>query len=288
MYATVLAAALVAPAQPPATHEDQNALYKSLRETGVTVDKAKARFPAPTMPDGLDGAGQTDVIKRLIENSYEYDEFVRKSGSAPQLLKVNEAPAGAADAKRVVDVWFVVYGDFKLLEDEKFLEKLTGSNKGGGKSVGLTAEDLKKRNITIPKGNEKRETYGHVEFDFLNKVRLELTGHAMWSRTADSVVAAAEVDPRFQTDKEFPNQWRSLARANGQLKAGDPHPWSSAALYLKVTKLKEPADALFVEQHIIYSEPFGWFDGANLLGSKLPLAIQDNVRTMRKEFGRGK
>ena len=55
-------------------------------------------------------------------------------------------------------------------------------------------------------------------------------------------------------------------------------------MYFKITKLAEPAGALFVEQHIVFAEPTGWFDGNNLLRSKLPIAVQDNVRTMRKEF----
>jgi hypothetical protein len=286
MYSTVLAALLVAPAQPPAKQEDQNSLFKSLLDTGVPIGSAKVKLPAPSMPDGLDAAKQTAIIKGLIGKDYEYGDFTRKSLVAPQLLKIGDiTPADPKAPGRTVDAWFIAYGDFKLLEDDKFLEKLTTSNKsGGGKSVELTAADLTKRNITIPKGNEKKESYGHVDFDFLEKVRLSVTGHAMWSRTSESVVAAAEIDSRFENDKDFPNQWRSLAKAAGGLKVGEPHPWSGAAMYLKITKLKEPAGALFVEQHIIFSEPTGWFDGANLLGSKLPYAVQTNVRDLRRQF----
>ena len=110
----------------------------------------------------------------------------------------------------------------------------------------------------------------------------------MWSRNGDSVIAAAEIDPRFLNDKDYPNQWRSITKAGGVAKVSDPHPWSGAAMYLKITKLREPAGAMFIEQHIIFAEPTGWFEGANLLGSKLPIAVQDNVRTMRKEFAKGK
>ena len=181
---------------------------------------------------------------------------------------------------------FVAYGDFKQLEDDKFLDRLVGAGKagGGGKGGPLEPKDLAARKIEIRTGDEKRESYGTIEFDFLEKVRLRATGHAMWTRNADSVLAAAEVDPRFRDDKEFPNQWRPIVKAGGATKIGDPNPWEGAAMYLKITKLSEPAGALFVEQHIVFAEPTGWFDGANLLGSKLPIAVQDNVRTMRKEF----
>jgi hypothetical protein len=290
MYSTILAALLAAPAQPPAPPEDPNPLYKSLLDTGVTVGAGKVKLPAPTMPDGLSGAKQTEIIKGLIAGQYDYDEFTRKAVVAPQVLKIGDTkPADPTAPGRTVDVWFVAHGDFKLLEDDKFLEKLTGTNKGGGgKTVPLTPADLAKRTITIPKANQNREAYGHVEFDFLEKVRLEATGHAMWSRNAESAVAAAEIDPRFLNDAEFPNRWRSITKEAGAVKVGEPHPWTGAAVYLKVTKLQEPAGALFIEQHIIYSEPAGWFGGANLLGSKLPIAVQDNVRTIRREFQKGK
>ena len=45
---------------------------------------------------------------------------------------------------------------------------------------------------------------------------------------------------------------------------------------------------MFCEQHVIFAEPTGWFDGANLLRSKLPAAVQNNVRTMRREWARQK
>ena len=65
---------------------------------------------------------------------------------------------------------------------------------------------------------------------------------------------------------------------------GPPQPYGGAGMYLKITKLHEPAGALFVEQHIVFAEPTGWFDGANLLRSKLPLVVQSNVRDMRREW----
>jgi hypothetical protein len=290
MYSTVLAALLVSPAQPSTRHEDQNPLFKDLLETGVPIGTAKVKFPPPTMPDGLDGAKQMAILKQLVPNANDFAEFTRKSIVASQVVKIGDVKLDQPNTRgRSVDVWCIAYGDFKLLEDDKFLDKLTTSNKSSGaKSAELTPKDLEKRNITIPKANQGKEVYGHIEFDFLEKVRLKVTGHAMWTRNPDSVVAAAQIDPRFQDDKEFPNQWRSIIKEAGQVKLGDPNPWSSAAMYLKVTKLQEPAGAVFVEQHIIFAEPTGWFEGTNLLTSKLPIAVQENVRTLRREFQKGK
>ena len=291
MYALALALLATTPAQPPAKHEDQNPLYKGLLDPGLDAGGGvKAKFPAPSMPDGLAAAKQTEIIKGLIGTDYAYDEFTRKSVVAPQLLKIRDVAGGDPKAPvRGVDVWFVAHGDFKLLEDDKFLDKLTSANKGSsGKGTPLKPADLAKRGITLKPEDEKREGYGTFEFDFLEKVRLSGTGHAMWSRNSESVVAAAEIDPRFLNDKDSPNQWRSITTAGGQKKVGPPNPWTGAAMYLKITKLQEPAGAVFIEQHIIFAEPTGWFDGANLLRSKLPAAVQINVRDMRKEFQKGK
>ncbi|MCI0702153.1 MAG: hypothetical protein L0241_13805, partial [Planctomycetia bacterium] len=239
------------------------------------------------MPDGLPADKQKAIIQKLIGNDYIYEEFTRNAVVAPQLVKIFDHKGGEPKAPvRGVDVWFVAHGDFKLLEDDKFLDRLVNAGKGDGKGRALTKDELAKRKITIK--DEKREGYGHIEFDFLEKVRLSATGHAMWSRTNESVVAAAEIDPRFQKDADFPNRWRPIVKMAGQVKVGDPQPWHGAAMYLKITKLAAPAGAMFIEQHIVFVEPEGWFEGANLLRSKLPPAVQNNVRNMRKEFQKKK
>jgi hypothetical protein len=287
MYALVFAALAVSPAQPSTKHDDQNPLFKSLIDTGLTVDKQTFKFPAPTMPDGLDATKQKETITKLIDGQYTYENFTRQSVQAPRVLKITDLKKNDPNAiPRAVDVSFVAYGDFKLLQDDKFLDRLMSSgNKGNnGKSGDLKPADLEKRKIMIAKGNEKRESYGFVEFDFLGTVRLKATGHAMWSRNDESVLAAAEIDPRFLNDKEFPNEWRPLSAG----KAGDPQPWNGAAMYLKITKLKEPEGALFIEQHIIFVEPRGWFGGEGQLRSKLPAAVQDSATTMRRELLKGK
>jgi hypothetical protein len=290
MYALALAALVTAPAQPPAKHEDQNPLYKNLLDPGLDVGAgAKAKFPPPTMPDGLDAAKQAAVIKGVVGTDYPLEEFTRNAVNARYQMKIRDiTPSDPKAPARGVDIWFIAYGDFKQLEDDKFLDKLTNSGKGGGKGGPLKEEALTKRGIALKAEDKKREGYGQFEFDFLEKVRLSGVGHAMWSRNGESVVAAAEIDPRFAADKEFPNQWRSIKKEGGQVKVGDPVAWSGAAMYLKITKLAEPAGAVFVEQHIIFAEPTGWFDGANLLRSKLPQAVQINVRDTRRDFGKGK
>jgi hypothetical protein len=275
-----------AAAQPPATHEAANPLYKSLLDPGVEVGpNIKAKLPPPTMPDGLDAAKQKAAVKALIGNDYDFDEFTRNSVVAPYVLKLRDvAPSDPNAPARGVDAWFVIHGDLRALDDEKFLESLLSVGRGDGKGDTITKEDLAQRKITV--ADEKKEGYGHIAFDFIDKVRIRATGRAMWSKTAESVVVAVEVDPRFKGDKKFPNDWAPITLAGGVKKYGETTPWAGSGLYLKLTKLAEPKGALFCEQHVIFAEPKGWFDDANLLRSKLPLAVQNNVRSMRKEWAR--
>jgi hypothetical protein len=223
------------------------------------------------MPDGLNAAGQRAVIAALVGDRYALDEFTRKSVVAPQLLRVRDAVADPDAPARGVDVWFVAY-------DDRYLRWLMGLQKGEGLGAGrrLTSEELAQRGIEPDDGG--REVFRHVEFDLLGRVQLRATVRAVWTMTGESVLIAGEVDPRFRGDPEFPNQWRSAARG------GTASPWAGAGFYLKITRLAEPAGALFVEQHAVFVESNGWFGGTNLLRPKLPMAVQDQVRALRREW----
>jgi hypothetical protein len=277
-------ASLTLAGQPAKEHQAENPLFKSLLDPGLDVGTGvKAKLPVPTMPDGLNAAAQRAAIEALIKDEYSYLEFTRKSVVAPQLLKLRDiAPSDPKAPARGVDFWFVAYGDLKALDDEQFLDRLVNAGKGQGEGKGLKKEDLAKRKITLT--DEKRESYGHIAFDFLEKVHLKATGRVVWTRTNESVLVAGEIDPRFRGDAEYPDQWQPIIKEGGVTKIGPASAWSEAGFYLKITKLAEPPGALFVEQHVVFAEPTGWFDGANLLRSKLPLAVQSNVRSMRKEW----
>lgn len=283
MLTWIVTIAAVIAADPPAGH-DANPLFRELRNAGLAIGAdVRAKFPAPVLPDGLDAAGQKQAITAFIKGDYRWEEFTRKSQVAPQLLRIaNVTPADPKAPARQIDVGFVVYGDFQATEDEKFLDRLLNAGREGGGGKPMTADDLTKRKIE-PGSNEK---IGHVEFDFLDRVRLTVTGQAVWSRTPESVLAAARIDPRFTGDAGFPNEWRPLTKERGEQKVGPPKPYDGAGFYLKITKLAEPAGALFVEQHVIYAEPTGWFDGQPLLRSKLAPVVQNNVRTMRREWAK--
>lgn len=289
MYSLVLALAAVAPGQ-PANHESDNPLYKSLLDPGLVVGpNLRVKLPPPMMPDGLGAEKQKAVINELIGTDHTFEDFTRKSQVSPHILRIREAqPSDPKSPSRGLDTYFVAYVDLKSFDDEKFLERSLNIGKGeGGKSKPITRDDLIKRGIDPKKLDEKKEGYAHIEFDFLEKVRLKVTGRGMATKTPESIVAGAEVDSRFRDDKEFPNQWHSLSKASGKLEVSPAQLYGGSGMYVKLTKLAEPAGAVFVEQHIVYAEPTGWFDGANLLRSKLPPVVTFSVRRMREAWAKG-
>ncbi len=46
----------------------------------------------------------------------------------------------------------------------------------------------------------------------------------------------------------------------------------------------DPADAVLVECHLVYEEPYGWFDGVNLVKQKVPMMVQEKARTFRRKL----
>src|SRR5262245_6121557 len=291
MFRFLVTLAALTPGQPdkPAAHDDANPLYRELRSPGLVIRRdLRTELPAPTMPDGLMPAEQTAVIKKLIGSTYTLDEYTRKSVVAPYSLRLRDIKT--SDPKvpaRGVDVYFIAHGDFDGTDTERFIDLIATAAKESGRATGqaLSPDDLAKRKIT-PAADGNVERFAAVTFDFLGKVRLRGTSRAVVTRTADSVVGAAVLDPRFDGDTEFPNEWQSVTKSSGGTKPGSANPYGGAGVYLKVTKLAEPAGAMFVELHVVFNEPTAWFEGANLLRSKFPFLVQETARAMRRELAK--
>jgi hypothetical protein len=276
--------ALAAPADP---HEKLNPVYRELRQAGVEVGApAKVKMPEPLLADGLSAREQMNKLRELTAGHSSYDEFTRKSRVAPEKLVLSDVKsAGKNSATRRVQVICAAHGDLKVIADKKFLERVLDLNKGDGKAEDLPRQKLQALGIEVK--DPDRESYGRASLRVLEKVQLDVTTHSYWSQTDDSIVAAGLIDPRFRDDKDHANQWRSLTKVDGKFKVGaKATPYEGAGYYVKFTRLAKPAGALFVEGHVLFQEPSGWFQGENTLRSKLPPAIQKQVRDFRLELDR--
>lgn len=264
-------------------HDQANPLYRELRDAGVPIPGAgKMPLPAPTMPDALDDKAQQEVLKKLAGEDFSVEQLTEESIVAPQILRITEHPKSEA---RSVDVWFIAHGDLKKLGNKKFLERVMSSNEKKGRGRDLTPAELARHKIAIKPEDEKHESYGHTVFTFLDRVQISAPGRSYWTETTDSLLIASKLDPRFVGDKDVPNEWRSVKKnEDGQIELGPPHPYEGAGYYVKITRLSQPKGALLVEGHLIFLEPQGWFQGQDLLRSKLPLVVTDQVRATRREI----
>ena len=269
-----------------ADHAEINPVYAQLVEEGLEIGDQKILFASPSMPDGLSAADQKKIITQIGGDAYDYDSLIRRSTVAPHIMQTDLVKKGQA-RYRTADFWFVAYGDLDSLTKEEVLERLLDPSKEEGSSEVVTADDLKKLGVAIDPKNKDHDGYGHVKYVLEKRVDLDLTGRAFWSRTEDSILSAVLLDTRFDAIKKLASVWRPITRDDaGKETIGDPQPYSGMAMYLKVTRLQDVDEGLFVECHIVFNEPTEWFDGRNYLGSKLPPIVSKQVRTMRAELAK--
>jgi len=270
----------------------ENPVFVELTQQGLPANAdagTKIKLPPPTMADGLNAAAQRQVLEEIAKPNRRVEDLVRNSVVAPFVLKIVDVPGGADEEPfRRVDVWYVVYGKLDDFFDEDFFQSLVEMAHGEKKSrlpvsKGMLREDaLRKRGIQPAETDLLKERYCYGTFDLFDRVLLSVTRRVVATRDAQSVVVAAVVDPRFTKDEKYPNQWRPVKMdQRREFTLGPAQPYVASGSYSKITRLEDQPGALLVEHHQLFAEPQGWFDGKNLLRSKLPLAVQDSVRKLR-------
>jgi hypothetical protein len=271
-----------------AGHLQTNPVFQDLVTQGVSPGgNVLFPLPAPSMADGLDAAAQKKIITEIAKPSYTFDQFVKNSPVAPQVLKIEEHKAGPETPMWGVDLYFVGYGNMNALVNQNFLQnafQANNNNNQGAQGMKLTPEQLADRKIAIAPNNKEYEGYSQSIVQLLTNVQLSIVTHSFWSRNDDSIVTAAVLDPRFMNDPEFPNTWQPIRNVAGRQQLGAPQPYQGLGMYMKITRLAAPAGALFVEAHAVYHEPQGWFNGQNVLRSKIRTATGQKVKEMRQEF----
>lgn len=269
----------------------ENSVFNLLVGPGVPVaPQEKVMLPPPTLPDGLDGANQRKQVESVVEGRYTWDDFTRRSVVAPFVLKISDDKALEQRIGRRVDLWFVAFGDLKSLASDEFLTRQIGitsadSDPANGSRVKLlSGADLAKRGLAAAKAVEVPQ-FVAAESTILDRLRLSVTTRNIKTTTDRSICVASILDERFTNDEEFPNAWHPISRDNtGRRQIGEQQPYVGMGSYVKATRLIEPDGALFIEYHLAFAEPKGWFQGTNLLRSKLPIVVQDAVRKFRRSL----
>jgi hypothetical protein len=100
-------------------------------------------------------------------------------------------------------------------------------------------------------------------------------------------VIASATDAAFANAGEFSNGWKPLSKPGGA--EGAPaarQAYAGGISYAKISRVAFKPGALFVEMHLAFIEPDGWFQGAPILRSKFSLAAQDQIRSLRRELAK--
>lgn len=274
---------------------EENPVFEELVEKGVMMSDGKAyKLPRPVLTDALDAASQRAAIEKIAGGRYKVEDLMLKTSSAPVMTKFRTLKAAEDESAtiRAIDVWFVAHGKWETLNSKEFLDSLAkgkdteGENRMVSKTGFLTDEEMQKRKLKLdmPEGQEAKFVYS--TFSLFEQVEVSSTRYAVVIRGNSDLLAAGRIDLRFDKDADYPNQWRPILRdAAANISFGEPQPYTGAGAYARITRLAEPADAIFVEGHIVFEEPYGWFEGGNLLRSKAPVMIQQRVKIFRSKLG---
>jgi hypothetical protein len=289
-YSLVL---LLTAADPPSVKTDAhraNPILQELLNQGVPLGAGKRMaLPAPYMADGLSGDDQVKAIKALCigpdpkKPLFDYRDSIERSSSSPYSFEDRRIKDSDPNAPAyMTTIWFVAYGDLSKIVKRDPLQ-LFGTSSSDAVTTVLDMDALEDRRIGRKVKKPLRERYVNTVAELLDTVKLSLTSHVVISDSGESLVVASKVDPRFTKDKEYPNYWQMLPQgleANPKATKG-PHPLEAGAFYLKITRLREPEGALFVESRQVATEPKAWFNGAPILRGKLPLWADKRVKDFR-------
>ncbi len=270
----------------------ENPVFKQLLAEGVKMSDGKSyKLRPPIMADGLDAAAQLAAIAKSADARNPVKDLLKNDYYAPVVTRVRNAKRqeGEGPAIRTIDTWFVAHGDWNALVSKDFLESATGEENGKSrvvlKSGALSEQEMGKRNLTATTTADSEQRFLYTTFWLFERVQVSATRFSVLTHGKDFVLAAGKIDPRFDKDADYPNQWRPLLRdVEANIKPGRAHPFTYAGGYAKITRLKEPAGAVFIESHLIYEEPYAWFDGVNLVKQKIPAMVQEKIRTFRRKL----
>ncbi len=285
--------------------EPVNEVFNRLTNTGDLLTAgtigeksvAEVALPRPTVTVGMNSTVLQSAIEEIFGKGDEGARYFRDSIVAPQILRMEKQRIDDSMSLRRVNFWFIAYGDLQKLKEDsiegKLLAEASQDQDAGDDSTDqtaenrkLTPEELARCQISlIERPNDKsfQQHFARSSIHLFNKIDLDLTIQAVTTRFPHVLITAVIVDPRFDPIPEFANQWQRFQRDEaGDRKPLSNGPYGGAGGYVQLLQLPQPPNAILVEGHFAFREPQGWFDGANLLGSKMPTMIQMSARRMRK------
>jgi hypothetical protein len=274
--------------EPP---HDQNPVFTKVVNAGLEAGGQTVRLAVPRLVDGKTADDQRAALKELAGSDRALDELLRDSVTAPFIIKVRDVKTTDATVRQA-DIWFAVHGDLKKVDpareaartDQKAVEV---ANMWFQTRL-LKADELRAGGIKLADtGSDGKSWYAHIHAKLLDRIDFEVTNHVVASESSESVVIASATDPSFDNAGSLSNGWKSLVPpGSSQADASTRHSYSGGISYAKISRIAFQPGALFVEMHVAFVEPDGWFQGAPILRSKFSVAAQDQIRSLRRELAK--
>ena len=281
----------------PTQHLERNPVYRYLVTHQPAIPRPPdLRLPVPVMGDQLTASEQMRVLQQVAGNRYDVADLLRPSVVAPTVLELDRQAISSGshpDELQTMDLYFAGRGNLEAISDRDFLSQIVDTGSDGERND--DGEEGSSRQVTGAElsavlgsdieaaVDQNHEFYNEVETTIFDRIHLSGVGRTFWSRTDDSIVLAMTFDPRFNEVEQLASRWERFERQEaGRLASVQTGQFAGGGVYLKITQLKERSNRLFIEAHGALIEPYDWFRGANLLGSKLPPAIQSQVRDLRR------
>ena len=288
-------------------------LLDTLTTEGVRfTEKVTVALPVPTLTaDGFSRASEqeTKELRKRLSGNDDWTRFTRDSAVAPVTIKLEYVTD--ADGERIghkIYSAFVVHAKLDSLSDKDLMQQIFGkpeTNEATGmkitelseadlKAAGLSAEllaQISKQNAAVTSSDQvvadatqadgeqhAKTNYSQVEFTLLDKIELKGVLQIERSSTPTSTTIAWILDPQFSSNEKLRGTWKKITDA------GEPVPYEGWGGYMNVTRISESPEMLLIESRTVLHELPGWFSGSNFVRSKMPVAIQEGARNMRRKL----
>ncbi len=290
-------------------HLATNPVYASLIQP---AEGQLIRLDPPRFSDHQSAEQQRMELARAGGERYSADELLRPSALAPHVLQMDRQRLDAQQAiAQRVRVVFTLQGDLDTFAQESFLNSLlaggedaesaaaAGDEDAAAGSRALTDAELQaagisrlrtpsaqnpsERGVSSPNDPWGQEHYRLVHGELFSRVRFSGAVRPFATRSDDSVLLAMRFDDRFAGVPGLAGVWQRLQRDEaGVLRVAEQGDFLGGGAYIKITRWRDDPRMLVFEAELMLLEPQAWFGGSNLLGSKLPPAIQSQVREIRR------
>lgn len=264
------------------------AVAKLITEGFSVAPDERSKLLPPLVNETMSAKEQKASLTKLVGKT-RLSQFMRKSPLARLELDIKtlgETDGGAAI--RGFDLYFVAYGNLDAVSETNFAGEEEHQKEDQPFETYFEPLDGRPDSDTIDLVEwAKKPRLYRYRFALLDKVVVSglLEGQA---HIGKGVAIQSMMSPENKlNDADHPSQWRPIPQGvDNDAGLGSPQPFRGLAGYLHATELKFQKGAVLVEVHSVYVEPEGWFDGKNLLASKLPLTMKDNVANFRRKIAK--